>query len=348
MCSDAVPHGPRLHAVPNLSRRPQDLLDEWHKHFPPSLGAIGTPRHVAATLERYTKELMDLRNELEAERAKRAQEVAGVLKSMDAQLQASSLGVMSERRQLSYAQQQQTKDFECALKDAEAQARAKLAALAHTYEEKARRTQEEHNRRLREVMKMTDSLQEELRDERSNAGSAIRGVQETRRREAEKQATLIAKLKEEMLVAQGVQPTHAPPSGVDGGISTVSLSLNDSDEKSPDLEPEPEHEPEPRYAQPLAREQPPPTKTKRQLAGPVGKAVKGLKDKIADLTARLDDAHGRAQALTDRLAPAEEERALLQQQVREMKETNEALRRALSMQVVRRVDETGRLGECAR
>ena len=129
MCSDAVPHGPRLHAVPNLSRRPQDLLDEWHKHFPPSLGAIGTPRHVAATLERYTKELMDLRNELEAERAKRAQEVAGVLKSMDAQLQASSLGVMSERRKLSYAQQQQTKDFECALKDAEAQARAKLAAF---------------------------------------------------------------------------------------------------------------------------------------------------------------------------------------------------------------------------
>jgi hypothetical protein len=305
-------------------------------------------------LERYTKELADLRNELEAERAKRAQEVAGVLKSMDAQLQASNLGVMSERRQLSYAQQQQTKDFERALKDAEAQARAKLTALAQTYEEKARRTQEEHNRRLREVMKMTESLQEELRDERSNAGSAIRGVQETRRREAEKQSALIAKLKEEMLVAQGVQPVHGPPGGVDGGISTVSLSLNDSDEKSPELEPEPEVEPsatsisfipEPRYVQPLAREQPPPTKTKRQLAGPVGKAVKGLKDKIAELTARLDEAHVRAQELTDRLKPAEEERNLLQQQVREMKETNEALRKALSMQVLKKVDDSGRLGE---
>ena len=259
----------------------QELLDEWNKHFPPSLGTIGTPRHVAATLERYTKELVDLRNELEAERSKRAQEVAGVLKSMDAQLQASTLGVMSERRQLSFAQQQQAMEFEFKLKDAEAAGRSKLATLAQNYEDKMRKLQEDNNKRLKDVMKLTESLQEELREERAASGTAVQHIEESRSREANKQAQLIARLKEEMLVAQGVQ--SVPPSGLDAPFSTVSLSLND-DSKGDSTPPIDVPPPPPIAMTPSAkvreeaREEKAKQKTKRQLAGPVAKAVKALKD----------------------------------------------------------------------
>ena len=319
----------------------QELLDEWHKHFPPSLGTIGTPRHVAATLDRYTKELMDLRNELESERSKRAQEVAGVLKSMDAQLQASSLGVMSERRQLSFAQQQQMEDFERTLKECETQGKSKLAILAQNYEDKMRHLQDDHNRRLKEVMKLTEILQEELREERSRSGSAIAGVEETRKREADKQSSMIAKLKEEMLIAQGVQ--SVPPSGVDGGLSTVSLSLDDSKERSNNSDEE--KKTIPHYAAEKVREERlPKPKTKRQLAGPVAKAVKGLKEKIIALETELEASRQKVEYLENRLRPAEEERALFQRQVEELKETSEALRKALSMKLVRKVDDTGVLG----
>jgi hypothetical protein len=48
--------------------------------------------------------------------------------------------------------------------------------------------------------------------------------------------------------------------------------------------------------------------------------------------------------LSERLRPAEEERNFFRQQAAELKETNEALRRALSMQIRGKVDNTGVLG----
>ena len=48
--------------------------------------------------------------------------------------------------------------------------------------------------------------------------------------------------------------------------------------------------------------------------------------------------------LEERLRPAEEERALFRQQAGELKETNEALRRALSMKICGKIDNSGVLG----
>ena len=180
-----------------------------------------------------------------------------------------------------------------------------------------------------------------MREERSRSGSAIAGVEETRKREADKQSSMIAKLKEEMLIAQGVQ--SVPPSGVDGGLSTVSLSLDDSKERSNNSDEE--KKTIPHYAAEKVREERlPKPKTKRQLAGPVAKAVKGLKEKIIALETELEASRQKVEYLENRLRPAEEERALFQRQVEELKETSEALRKALSMKLVRKVDDTGVLG----
>ena len=60
----------------------------------------------------------------------------------------------------------------------------------------------------------------------------------------------------------------------------------------------------------------------------------------------MDERDEKVHELAERLRPAEEERDFFCKQAGELKETNEALRRALSMRVVGRIDNTGILGRC--
>lgn len=75
------------------------LLEEWNEHFPPSLGAVGTPKAIAALLSNQTREISKLKSQLEAEQLHRDHDVTGILRSMDAQLHAYRSSVMHERRQ---------------------------------------------------------------------------------------------------------------------------------------------------------------------------------------------------------------------------------------------------------
>ena len=58
----------------------------------------------------------------------------------------------------------------------------------------------------------------------------------------------------------------------------------------------------------------------------------------------MDERDEKIHQLAEQLRPAEEERALFRQQVGELKETNEALRRALSMKLRGKIDNSGVLG----
>jgi len=98
----------------------QALLDEWNAAFPASLGAMGSPKHVAATLSAQTKEIEDLREQLEQERRNKNKDRADVMRSMDAQLQASRQGVLMERRQLSLQQKEEIERYQRQLKESEA------------------------------------------------------------------------------------------------------------------------------------------------------------------------------------------------------------------------------------
>lgn len=97
----------------------QALLDEWNNAFPASLGAMGSPKQVAATLQQQTREIEELRETLDHERKSKSKDVADVLRSMDAQLQASRLGVITERRQLSMNQQHEIERYQALLREAE-------------------------------------------------------------------------------------------------------------------------------------------------------------------------------------------------------------------------------------
>lgn len=76
------------------------LLEEWEEHFPPSLGAIGTPKAIAALVQQQSRDLQKMKNELEAEKIHRDSDVSGILRSMDAQLHAYRSSVLHDRRQM--------------------------------------------------------------------------------------------------------------------------------------------------------------------------------------------------------------------------------------------------------
>ena len=97
----------------------QALLDEWNAAFPASLGALGSPKHVAATLAQQTKDIEELRDQLQQERHNKSKDRADVMRSMDAQLQASRQNVLLERRQLSIQQKDEVENYQRQLKDAE-------------------------------------------------------------------------------------------------------------------------------------------------------------------------------------------------------------------------------------
>ena len=85
----------------------QDLLDEWKETFPQSSTFHGSPKSIAAILEKQSIELDELRNKLCAELRNREEEISQIMVSVNKQLNASCRSVMTERHQASLTQMQQ-------------------------------------------------------------------------------------------------------------------------------------------------------------------------------------------------------------------------------------------------
>jgi hypothetical protein len=140
----------------------QNLLDEWNENFPEALGAYGTPKNVAATLLKQTAELEQLRNDLEKEKIDRGVEISQILKSVDAQLNASCAGVMSERRQQSLAQQQQHAEFEKREQTADVNAGATIQSLRESYDASIAKILKENKKVNRQYARKNELLTSEI------------------------------------------------------------------------------------------------------------------------------------------------------------------------------------------
>jgi len=108
----------------------QALLDEWNDAFPPGLTSMGSPKAIASLVARQTAELDELRAALKAERTNKDKDIADVLRSMDTQIQTSRNGIISERRQLSRQQKEETENFARALANAKQTAHEEKQALS--------------------------------------------------------------------------------------------------------------------------------------------------------------------------------------------------------------------------
>ena len=218
----------------------QHLLDEWNENFPPSLGAMGTPKAIAALIERQNRELEELSVELETEKLKHERDLAGVLKSMDAQIKASRDGVMSERAHLNMIQKTQLEEFEKALRDAEAVAKAQQEATKQAADEKIQRLRRDCEQRILEADAAIEKMRKGVEHEKLNSRRAIEEVRRINEKEKAALNRQIKDLERQVLEAQGavVMPevtaegpsaTGAPPAHV------VTLDIGDDEPDDSDL-----------------------------------------------------------------------------------------------------------------
>ena len=82
----------------------QELLNEWNENFPKSSNFYGSPKSVAATLERQSLEMEELRYKLKSEMCSREEEISQIMMSVNMQLNASCRSVMTERHQATLTQ----------------------------------------------------------------------------------------------------------------------------------------------------------------------------------------------------------------------------------------------------
>ena len=59
----------------------QELLDEWNENFPKSSNFYGSPKNIAAMLDKQSAELEDLREKLNAEMCNREEEISQIMTS---------------------------------------------------------------------------------------------------------------------------------------------------------------------------------------------------------------------------------------------------------------------------
>jgi hypothetical protein len=148
------------------------LLEEWEEHFPPSLGAIGTPKAIAALVQQQSRDLQKMRNELEAEKIHRDSDVSGILRSMDAQLHAYRSSVLHDRRQMQLLHEadltalQEKMDTQQRLQQEAMQQlqdnhRSQMVQKRHKFEQQAKVIIRQKNRELQRVQKqLTQRLQQ--------------------------------------------------------------------------------------------------------------------------------------------------------------------------------------------
>lgn len=140
----------------------QALLDEWNENFPPSLGAMGSPKSIAALVSSQSTEIGDLRSALEVERSRRENDVTEILRSMDAQLQAYKSSVMSERRHQHLAAQQQKENFDLDMKQLQEKFRVDLERMANNQVKEIKKSTATQENKLQVAQSKIEELQSQL------------------------------------------------------------------------------------------------------------------------------------------------------------------------------------------
>jgi hypothetical protein len=140
----------------------QALLDEWNENFPPSLGALGSPKSIAALVASQSAEIGDLRSALETERSKRTTDVAEITRSMDSQLHAYKASVMSERRHQQLVEQQQREHFEFELQNLRQKYEDDLEKMAEKQVKESRKNSTGFEHRIQEAQNKVSELQSEV------------------------------------------------------------------------------------------------------------------------------------------------------------------------------------------
>jgi len=174
----------------------QALLDEWNENFPPSLGAMGTPKSIASLVSSQSTEIGDLRSALETERSKREKDVTEILRSMDAQLQAYKSSVMSERRHQQLAAQQQKENFDLEMKRLQEKFRADLDRMASNQVKEIKKSTASYENRVLEAQSKIQELQSQLELQQKTHEAEMEALKRSKDKKYAKLDVKYSKLKE--------------------------------------------------------------------------------------------------------------------------------------------------------
>ena len=140
----------------------QELLDEWNENFPKSSNFYGSPKNIAAMLDKQSAELDDLREKLNAEMCNREEEISQIMTSVNKQLNASCRSAMNERHQASLAQLQQDANHEKSVVAAKAQHDFTESSLSASYDASFMKIQSENAELIHEANKRNTALEAKL------------------------------------------------------------------------------------------------------------------------------------------------------------------------------------------
>ncbi len=164
----------------------QALLDEWNENFPPSLGALGSPKAIATIIANQSTELNDLRAALDKERNRRDKDVSEILRSMDAQLQAYRNSVMSERRHQAAQEQQQVEEYERTITDLRSSARDNEDRMKFAHHNETQQLRGSYEEQLQGANKTVEKLKLRLHDNVTQCNSRLEKIRSSKDRKFEK------------------------------------------------------------------------------------------------------------------------------------------------------------------
>ena len=140
----------------------QALLDEWNENFPPSLGAMGSPKAIAALVSSQSTEIADLRDALERETNIRSSHVAEITRSLDSQLTAYKASVMSERRHQQLMVQQLRENCDLEIERLKEKHQHDLDKMANLQMKDTKKSNIVYETRIQECLNRINELQSEL------------------------------------------------------------------------------------------------------------------------------------------------------------------------------------------
>jgi DNA repair exonuclease SbcCD ATPase subunit len=177
----------------------QALLDEWNENFPSSLGAMGSPKSIAALVSSQSTEIGDLRSALEIERTRREKDVSEITRSMDAQLQAYKSSVMSERRHQQLLEQQQRENYETDIQQLREKYQQDLEKMASKQVKETRKNSADYETRIQEAQSKVAELQSEVEHLKKAHAAELAAVSRSRDKQHKKLEDKYNKLKAKYL-----------------------------------------------------------------------------------------------------------------------------------------------------
>ena len=210
----------------------QSLLDEWQENFPASLGSMGTPKAVAALLATQTTELEELREALRNSKAVAAKEMSEVFRSMDAQLQASRNGIISERRQMNATHQEEIGIRDRQLEEVLERERVVTDVLNAAHAEQVTALQRRHEEVLNEHKYKIVQLNERVKEFRGQHAEQVKVLKAAWLDKERELKDNVARLQQELLLRNNTSAGHKPISADDPMLrppSTAGSSVSAGD-----------------------------------------------------------------------------------------------------------------------